>query len=262
MKPILKWPGGKAKLAEQIIERFPATFNRYVEPFCGAAAVWCALQPERAWLNDRNRELINLYRVLKNGGARYVRTILGAWSVSEADYLLLRSLSRPKNAESEWRAARTLYLNRYGFNGLYRVNSKGDYNVPYGARKKPVNWSRVDLEGFGKALKWAKLTSYDFESVLLNCGQGDVVYCDPPYDGGFTAYTKEGFSLLDQERLAVAATQAVRQGAHVLVSNSNTDAIRAIYRGDNLRVVEARRSISTKASSRGMVQELLIEVRP
>lgn len=260
-KPLLKWPGGKRKLAPEIMQHFHAEFDRYVEPFVGAGGVYFSLpaKPRRVWLNDLNTEVIDLYREIKKWGAARVVTQLEKWE-RHVDYHTVRDWALAELSDVQ-RAARTLYLNRYGFNGLYRVNSRGEFNVPEGSRRTPVKWDLENFEAVRKALRGARLTSYDFTRVLSKCGVGDLVYCDPPYDGGFTQYTAGGFTAGDQGTLALCCREAAARGARVFVSNSNTDLVRELYRGCLMYTIEARRSIAAKAKSRGVVTELLIEVR-
>lgn len=266
-RPILKWAGGKSDLVEQITSYFPDTFRNYYEPFFGGGAVFFGLDSgryERAFLSDANPELVNLYRCVRDAPAAVCGAIerLNPGSVTRDTYNALRDAS-PISADD--RAARTLYLNKLGFNGLYRVRKRdGGFNTPWGKR---TSWipDFDAIHAAGAALRSAIISSCDF-SVCLKAKAGDVVYLDPPYDpasttASFTGYTGNGFDSCDQVKVAAVFEAVAASGATIIASNSDTPFTRELYgtiRGATLVPVQVKRRINCKGSKRGPVGELLI----
>ena len=259
-KPVLKWAGGKSGVLEPLVTLFPAQFRRYSEPFLGAGAVFLALRGDcPAILNDSNGELMDLYRVLRDHPGRLMAALdkLGR-KYSERFYYRLRG-EVPSGVIG--RAARLVFLNKTGFNGLYRLNSKGEFNVPFGKRANcPALYDRENLLAVSQRLKAARLSCVDFEKVINEARKGDFVYCDPPYapvsaTSSFSAYTKSGFGVEDQFRLRNACVRAAKRGVRVAVSNSNSRLIRELYRAWNLTKIPARRAINSKVTARGKVSE-------
>lgn len=260
-RPPVKWVGGKRQLLEQLGPLFPSRFNVYHEPFVGGGAVFFHLLPPEAVLIDNNPELINFYLVLQNKldellyDARKHRNEAGY-------YYRLRDID-PETLSPVERASRFLYLNRTGYNGLWRVNSKGRYNVPFGRYKNPKIVDEENLRLVSAALSKAVVILGDFSEVLFHAQTGDFVYFDPPYHpvsdtAGFTNYTPAGFGPGDQERLAGVFRELDRRGCFVMLSNSDIDFIRRLYRGYDIRVVRAKRAINCRADGRGPVEELII----
>lgn len=250
IKPLLKWSGGKRKLADIIVSQLvrQATVQEkhtYFEPFAGGLAVFCALYNEglvdRAVLNDLNPELVALYQATKNNPEALVQALseLPTKGITTEAYLSVREAFNEGDLLSEERAAALLWLNKTGFNGLHRVNKKGKYNVPYSKRTELTSLPTADeVFAFSEALKNATLTSEDFEQTLSKASEGDWVYIDPPYmpesyEKGaakiFTAYTKEGFGLGDHERLASAMEEASQRRVHIVASNSRSSLVPKIY---------------------------------
>lgn len=261
-KPILKWAGGKSGLLRQLWPLFPRAFERYVEPFLGGAAVFLSLPKEGpALLNDVNEELVHLYSTVRDRPSDLMTTLTAfSQSYSEEFYYSLRARTDLTGAE---RAARTVFLNKAGFNGLYRQNSKAEFNVPFGKRARcPTLFDADNLAAVSRRFANATLTNFDFESVLEQSGGGDFVYCDPPYSpvsetASFTSYTGRGFGSEEQKRLRVACDAAVDRGAIVAVSNSWTPEMLALFEGWNVHEIQARRAINSKGDRRGKVAELL-----
>lgn len=259
----MKWAGGKSGLLNLLIDKFPSHFERYVEPFFGSGACFLALEKNTpALLNDANPELIHLYRVVRQKPLKLMDTLDKlAKRYSETFYYRLRN-SRPK--DPVLRAARTVFLNKTGFNGLYRQNSKGEFNVPFGKRPKcPRLYSRESLLLVSRRLRTAKLSQLDFEKLLDLCGAGDFVYCDPPYapltpTSSFTNYTASKFDQSEQIRLRNAASRAAKRGATIAISNSSADLIYEIYRGCQITRIPARRAINSKGNLRGKIDEVLV----
>ena len=262
--PLLKWPGGKRWLAPAIlpiIERHLARGGTYFEPFAGGAAVFFALRPARAVLSDVNEELIETYAAVRDH-AKVVTTALRRMKVTAEEYYRIRA-SRPRTAVS--RAARFLYLNRTAFAGMYRLNARGEFNVPFGGgqRTPAVLWSRGLLDCAAQALRSATLQVADFAEVIERASKGDVVYCDPTYtvahnNNGFIRYNEKNFRWDDQQRLALAAGRAVSRGATVIISNAHHPSISKLYPGWQRRIIERPSTICPRPALRRTVTEYLL----
>ena len=261
-RPILKWAGGKAQLLPQLIPHFPKKFNRYFEPFLGAGAIYFALDPRcPAIINDANPALYELYLVLRDHPGKLI-SLLDKYSkkYSESFYYDLRA-SQPRTPVS--RAARFVFLNKTGFNGLYRLNSKGQFNVPFGKREKcPLLYDRDNGKRVSERLKKSLIKNCDFEKIIRMAKKGDFIYCDPPYSplsrtSSFNSYTAGGFSDSEQERLRDACEEAAKKGVFVAVSNSSAPVILKIYEDWRIHFIKARRSINSKSHLRGPIHEVL-----
>jgi DNA adenine methylase len=266
-KPVLKWAGGKSQLLPQLLEHFPGRFDRLIEPFLGGGAVALALKPGvPAVLNDGNAELINLYQVIRSS-PRELMNALDRLSAlySEDFYYKVRS---EVPADLIEQAARTVFLNKTGFNGLYRQNSKGGFNVPFGKRELcPALYDVENLMAVSIRLKTAELQHGDFEGAIAAARRGDFVYCDPPYEplsrtSSFNAYTGGGFSQSEQARLRAVCLEAARRGVTVAISNSAASFILDLYAQDDVRKVSAKRSINSKGNGRGEIDEVLVFFSP
>lgn len=265
-KPILKWAGGKSQLLTQLLEHFPNKFERFIEPFLGGGAVALSLKPGvPAILNDGNDELIKLYQVVRDWPDELVKALDKlSKDYSEEFYYQIRS-QIPKSDIDQ--AARTIFLNKTGFNGLYRQNRKGQFNVPFGKRENcPALYDKANLLLVSSRLQSAKLQFGDFALAINAAGPGDFIYCDPPYEplsrtSSFNSYTGGGFSQQEQQRLHKACTDAAGKGAIVAVSNSSASFILDLYAGNDIRKVVAKRAINSKATGRGAIEEVLIMMR-
>lgn len=268
--PFIKFVGGKTALLPEILPRLPAKINTYHEPFFGGGAVFFALAAEgrfkRAVIGDANKELMRTYETLGRhlDGAGGVVDILEYHTGvhNEEHYYEVRA-QKPRELDLARRAARFIYLNRTCFNGLYRVNKKGEFNVPLGSYTNPKICDEANLRACAAILKKTAIASLDFEQMILSAKRGDAVYFDPPYipvstTANFTTYTAGGFSLADQTRLRDVAKDLVKRGVHVLLSNADTPLMRKLYRGFKIESVQAPRRVNSKASKRGNVGELLI----
>ncbi|WP_437639552.1 DNA adenine methylase [Sorangium sp. So ce854] len=260
-RPFLKWAGGKGQLLRQFQPLLPASFRRYFEPFVGGAALFFCLQPKRAALTDVNAELIDCYRAVRDR-VEEVIAALGSHEYDEAHYYSVRDLD-PKALSLPERAARTIFLNRTGFNGLYRVNSAGRFNVPFGRYVNPSICNPPQLRACSAALQGVELEVRDFERVLDHAGEGDFVYLDPPYSpvsstANFTSYSAGGFSFRDQERLAALFAALDERGVKVMLSNSDVPEIPPLYKRFKIDRVAALRSINAKSDARGRVGEIVI----
>ena len=264
-RPFLKWAGGKSQLLKQYDPYFlkREDVRRYYEPFVGSAAVFFHLQPVDACLADVNEKLVEIYRVVQNNVEDLVK-LLSQFRNDETEYYRVRSLN-PAELSSAERAARLIYLNRTCYNGLYRENKKGAFNVPFGRYQNPTICNPTRLRTASELLQGVRLEVNDFDDVVDPAGPGDFVYFDPPYaplnaTSNFTSYNRLGFTIDDQRRLARTFDRLAKQGCYVMLSNSCAPIVLELYEGKGYRIVEiqARRSINSKADGRGPVAELLI----
>ena len=263
LDPFLKWAGGKRWLARSSKWLFPATYDRYVEPFLGGGAIFFSEQPDSASLSDANPRLIATYQALKEDWeAVYAHLSEYAAHHSDAFYYEARGTARSEPAAE---AARFIYLNRTCWNGLYRVNLKGEFNVPRGSKTR-VLMDTDDFGGVASALSSATLAVRDFEVALAEAGQGDFVFLDPPYtvahnNNGFLKYNETIFSWSDQERLKEAALSAASRGASVLVLNAKHSSVEELYSGIGRHHTVSRHSVISAASGhRKGVQEIAIQI--
>lgn len=266
-KPVLKWAGGKSKLISQLAEYIPAAFNNYHEPFLGGGALFFYLAPQlmsqnsRAYLSDLVEEIIKLYQVVKDDVDGLICT--ARQHVYDKEYYYkVRALDPSKMSDLE-RAARILYLNRTCFNGLYRVNKKGQFNVSFGDYKNPTIVDEDGLRAASEAFMCATLFQSDFEVVLQNAQYGDFVYLDPPYvplsaTSDFTQYTSEPFGAREQKRLKDVFDLLKKRGCYVMLSNSNSEFVKDLYQGHNIKMVSASRAINSNAKRRGPIKELVV----
>lgn len=259
VKPFLRWAGGKKWLTSRLLEYTEnINFTTYIEPFLGGGSVFLSLNPKAALLSDCNEDLINAYQCIKNH-AQIVYDYLCTYENTSAFYYKIRS-SIPKS-EIE-RAARFIYLNQTSFNGLYRVNQKGEYNVPYGKRKRAV----FDLNNFlavSSRLQNAELIACDFEEAIDKVKRHSLVYLDPPYivakdDTGFIGYNQHLFSIDDQKRLSACIDRIKENNAYYILSNAKHPAILEIFnKGDTVIEVERASLIGGKKAYRGKTEEYL-----
>lgn len=273
--PFVKWAGGKGTLVGEIAARIPhrRRYEHYVEPFVGAGAVFFWMRrsfPALACeIGDSNEELVNAYKVVRDRPLELIAKLETHAALHDKEhYYAVRALRLRSPAE---RAARFIYLNRTCFNGLYRVNRRGEFNVPMGRYDRPRIADRENLLAVSSVLEGVNVVHADFEDLLEGCGPEHLVYLDPPYDplsetSQFTSYTSGGFGRAEQRRLAVAFQRLARRGATVLLSNSSTDFVRELYGAlepqPAMDVVQVPRSINAKGSKRGPIAELLIHYAP
>ena len=269
-KPFVKWAGGKRQVINELKKYIPNEFDTYYEPFIGGGALLFELAPKRAVINDSNKELMNVYEVLCDDKkfSKMCR-VLNDYEVnhSEEFYYEIRNKDREKQKFSRLadytRAARTIYLNKACFNGLYRVNSKNEFNVPFGKKEKVNTYDGGNLITVSNYLTMndIKILSVDFEEAVKDAKRGDFVYFDPPYDsdtGTFNSYTEDGFGKEEQRRLARVFKELDERGVYVMLSNHNTLLVNELYKGYNMHVIEAKRNINSKGNKRGKVEELII----
>ena len=263
-RPFVKWAGGKRQLLDELTQGLPY-FENYHEPFIGGGALFFRLEAmnriKRAYLSDSNAELINAYSVIKNEVFELMSELASPLYVNdEAAYYKIRA-SRPKtNAE---RAARFIYMNKTAFNGLYRVNSSGGFNVPFGKYDNPKILDSQNLMLVHRALQKDELYCGDFTIALKNAKRGDFVYFDPPYfpiskTSNFTGYTKDGFGENEQKKLLKTYKELDSKGCFVLLSNSYSDFISELYAEFEPEIVHANRMINCKGDQRGKIKELIV----
>lgn len=272
LKPFTKWTGGKRQLLPELIDLMPNKFNRYYEPFVGGGALLFELTPEKATINDFNTDLILAYREIRDNAEELIKILKIHKQNNAKDYYLdLRATDRDgrieKMTETE-KAARLLYMLRVNFNGLYRVNSKNQFNVPYGRYKNPQIVDENLLYDISEYLNGndIEILEGDFERAVSTATSGDFVYFDPPYapissTSSFTSYTNEGFDESDQIRLRDTFIELSKRGVNVMLSNSDVELIHELYSNIpniDIRVVKANRMINSKASKRGKINELII----
>lgn len=256
--PLLKWPGGKRAIAKHIAEWLPRNFSRYFEPFFGGGALFFRLRPCRAVLADLNEQLIACYLALRDDPESVCRA-LARLSNSEDDYYRIRSQS-PRTPHTA--AARLIYLCTYSFNGIYRENLAGIYNVPYGYKISHPKPASDHLYEIASTLKSAELIVGDFSSVTRRARPNDLVYLDPPYtlkhnNNGFVKYNAKLFSWEDQERLALEAAALRERGVHVAVSNASHRAVRSLYKGFHEVGIDRYSVIAADGERRTKVRESL-----
>ena len=271
MSPVVKWAGGKRQIIDKIKAALPKNFNNYYEPFVGGGALLFELAPENAVINDVNQELLAIYKCLQDD--ELYKLMIGELDKHEANhsedyYYEVRAWDRNPRFELEplWkRAARAIYLNKACYNGLYRVNSKGYFNVPSAKKEKVKTYDAENLkeihEYFSK--ENIQILSGDFVEATRTAKFGDFVYFDPPYDipegkDSFTAYSKFDFNKEDQRRLAECFDNLTKRGVKCMLSNHNTSYINELYNEFNIQVIQAKRIINSKASGRGAVEEVII----
>jgi DNA adenine methylase len=261
--PILKWAGGKSALLSQFSRYFPkvGSYNRYIEPFVGGAAVFFHLQPPNSFLFDLNPHLIEVYEIVRDS----VEDLLAALTVhrNDRDYFYHIRAQNPSELTPTQRAARFIFLNRTCYNGLYRVNRQDQFNVPFGKYKNPTICDEGGLRLASTALQDAQLAVADFEIVLKLAKPCDLIYFDPPYEplsptSSFTSYTSGGFTPMDQRRLAEMYRILDRRGCLLMLSNSSAPLIHDLYQDFHIHEIKARRAINSNPNGRGIIKELLV----
>jgi len=270
-KPFVKWVGGKRQLLKQFRdlglyppENFDPITNTFFEPFVGGGAVFFDLLPETAYLSDLNNELVVTYNVIKNDVENLIESLKK--HKLDKEYFLKIRAQNPEKLSDLNTASRFIYLNRTCFNGMYRVNSKGGFNVPFGKYTNPLICDENNLRKASKALKNVEIKKQDYKEVLKKARKGDFVYFDPPYypvskTASFTSYTSESF--LDKEQIELRDTfvELHKRGCFVMLSNSDTPFINKIYsepKGLRITKVQAGRAINSDASKRGKITEVLV----
>lgn len=262
LSPFLKWAGGKRQLLDKILDRMPINYNNYYEPFIGGGALLFELQPDSAVINDINASLINTYRIIADRPHEFISTVMELDSKIPKDgktyYYLLRERYNNKLIKEEYDtelAALFIFLNKHCFNGLYRVNGKGLFNVPYNnSKRESIN--NESIMAVSEFLENVKIMQGDFEKACNNAQKGDFVFFDSPYaplnPTSFESYTKEGFDIESHKRLADLFERLTDKGCYCMLTNHNTDFINDLYgdKGYKMDVVRVKRMINSNASKR------------
>ena len=283
VKPFVKWAGGKNSLIPQLTKYYPfelknGTIERYIEPFVGGGAVLIDIlqkyEVKEAYAFDINKDLINCYNVIKTN----VENLIQELDKKEKEFLILDNDARQQyfyDIRAEYnsytlnedidvkRASEFIFLNRTCFNGLYRVNSKNEFNVPFGKKTKVNTYEGQNLGIICGFLNYndIKILSTDFEEAVKEAKKGDFIYFDPPYDSDtstFNSYTEDGFGKEQQKRLARVYRELSDKGCYVMLSNHNTELINELYKDYNIHLIEAKRSINANGKKRGKVEEVII----
>jgi len=264
-KPFIKWAGGKRQLLEDLVKNAPKQFNDYFEPFLGGGALFFKLYTlgkiKRAHLNDSNKALIDAYTVVKEKPLELIAELEDPKYVNDEKTFYKIRAEEPTDLVKS--TARLFYLNKTAFNGLYRVNSKGHFNVPFGRYKKANILDEENILAVSQALQKTEITCQDFEQATKNAHANDFIYFDPPYHplsktSSFTSYTKEDFNEEDQKRLAKTFNELSNKGCFVMLSNSYNDLVLDLYHGYNVKIVQASRMINCKGNGRGKIAEVMI----
>ncbi len=261
--PVLKWAGGKRQLINEIEKRLPSSFNKYYEPFVGGGALFMHLKCNKTILGDISVELINVYKQIKDAPIALMKCLdeleESHKSSPEEHFYKIRGLDRENyfNYLSDvYKASRTMYLNKSCFNGLYRVNKQGHFNVPFNKKDVINTYDRTNILNLSDFLnkKDVELYCMDFETICATAKKGDFVYFDPPYDllkkDTFNSYTKESFGVEEQKRLSDLFKKLDQKGCYVMLTNHNTELINELYKDFSIDVVSAKRMINSNAKNR------------
>lgn len=264
-RPILKWAGGKTQIINELMAKSPKHFNRYIEPFFGGGAMFFAIRPREGVIADANPEIINVYKCIADNVELVIKH-LRTFTNSELEFYSVRKLAYA-DLEKTYAAARTIFLNRTCFNGLYRINKQGQFNVPYGKYKNPKICQPEMLRAVSNALQGIEILCGDYKDVLLKTAKsGDFIFLDPPYlpvskYSDFKRYTKEQFYEEDHRELAEEVKRLQELGCHVVLTNSNHPLVHELYHSYEIEIVNTRRNISAKANSR-TGEDVIITVHP
>lgn len=273
-RPIIKWVGGKTSVLPELLPLFPAKIKTYYEPFIGGAALFFALKAEgrfeKAVINDWNDELVNLYRTISANPKDLTDTLQkckAEYTENGKETFHRWRARQPHSLTEVERAARTIFLTKTSFNGLYRLNKKGEFNAPWGKYENPLICDEPNILACHKALQDVTFHQGDFAKAVLNAGPGDVVYFDPPYfklsdTADFASYTAEGFTLEDHKRLRDTFVALVQRGVTCILSNHDVPIMHEMFADYEIRPIQVRRSINSKADKRGGVGEVIVVGRP
>lgn len=266
--PVVKWVGGKRQLLDDLTPLFPKRITSYCEPFLGGGAVFFKLQPKTAYVNDINDELIHMYEVIRDDVEQLIFTLENHRNEEEYFYSIRdwdRDKEKYKKLTKVQKAARIIYLNKTCYNGLFRVNNAGEFNVPFGHYKNPNIINASTLRAVNNYFQKAKVqfSCMDYAKVLESVPKGTFVYLDPPYDpvsdtASFTGYAKGGFDREDQIRLRECCDELNKRGIKFLLSNSSTEFIRKQYASYDIITVKAKRAINSNALKRGQIDEVVV----
>ena len=264
--PFVKWAGGKRQLISQMDIFFPKNYNKYIEPFIGGGAVFFHLLPDNSIISDNNPDLINCYKVIKEDVEGLIKS-LKKHRYEKNYYYEIRALDRDCKKFAELsdveKASRSIYLNKSGYNGLYRVNSKGLFNVPFGRHKNPKICDETNLRNVSQALKKVEIFLGSFEICLDFAEKDDFIYFDPPYfplsdTALFTSYTKNSFDKSSQIKLFEVFKELNKRGCNLMLSNSYSEFILDLYKDFKIVTLKAKRNINSNSQKRGLINEVMI----
>jgi len=255
-KPFLKWVGGKRSILPELLKRLPSNYDSYHEPFMGGGALYFALQPKEAYLSDINFHLVITFKAVKNDVDRLIRNLKLHANKHNKEYYLNARKRLFKEKDPTKIAGLFIYLNKTCFNGLYRVNKSGGFNVPMGDYKNPAIVDETNLINCSKVLQGAEIEQGSFNREKIY--KGDFYYLDPPYHNTYSQYDGSGFGDKEHADLAQFCRDIDKKGGYFMLSNSDTELVRKLYKGYNIEVVSASRSVSCKANQRGKENELII----
>lgn len=261
--PFLKWAGGKRQLLSEIDRLLPPERKVYYEPFLGGGALFFHLDPPGSVLGDRNGELINAFEVVRDDTENLITLLKRHGHRHNCEYYYRLRARNPARLTPLQRAARLIYLNKTCYNGLYRVNSRGEFNVPCGAYRNPRICDANNLRMVQRRLQSASLLCADYQEIVENAGPGDFVYFDPPYhplarSGGFVSYVESGFDLEEQKRLASTFSELTDRGVSCMLSNSAAPEILELYANFHIHRVRALRAINSIGAGRGKIDEIIV----
>lgn len=258
-RPIIRWAGSKTRILPILVEYMPVNYDRYIEPFCGSMSLFVKVNPKSSIMGDINQDLINFYLQLKDNHSEIAAKVFSLARTKE-EYYRVRALDQEKMTSLD-RAVRFFYLNRHCFNGVYRANLKGQFNVPFGSKLAEIPTAE-ELAGFAKSIQATEFLNCDFEATVAKAGEGDLVYLDPPYAGTEAKdrgeYGPNSFKSFDIDRLGVCLRSASERGAKVLLSYASIDAIKEEFDGWNINEIFVGRSVSGFARGRKKVPEVII----
>jgi len=256
IKPFIKWVGGKRSVLPHLLQRMPKSYSSYHEPFLGGAALYFSLQPNNAYLSDINPKLVLTYMVVKSDIDELVRQLQIHKLNHNKDYYLQMRAEFGNETDATKIASKLIYLNKTGFNGLYRVNKSGGYNVPMGKYKNPSILEEDNLRAVSKILQNANITTDSFVNIAPTSRQ--FYYMDPPYHKTFSDYDSSDFKEEQHKLLSLKCKEINDNGAYFMLSNSDTPLVRELYKDYNVEQISAKRTVSCKVSTRGQEHELLI----
>lgn len=255
-RPFVKWAGGKRSILGELIPRLPAEYDAYCEPFLGGAALFFALQPKKAYLSDLNFHLVLTYIAVRDDVERLITNLKNHDARHGKEFYLKARTRIAKEEDGTKIGALLIYLNKTCYNGLYRVNQSGAFNVPIGSYDEPTIVDEKNLRSCAKALKGVAIEQHSFEQTPIK--KGNFYYLDPPYHKAFSSFDSSGFANEDHEKLASFCSQLDQAGCYFMVSNSDTPFIRGLYKGYTVERVTSLRFVSCKGSGRGKHNELII----
>lgn len=266
VKPYLKWAGGKRQLLSELKFYSPSSYNTYYEPFVGAGAFFLNLQHDKVVINDTNSDLILTYRVVKDNADALIDELKKYETKNNSeDFYKIRRMDRDPSTYNKMsdvsKSARMIYLNKTCYNGLYRVNSQGFFNTPFGKYKNPAICDENTIKAVSSYLNDAlslKIMNVDFEDCVVDAEENDFVYFDPPYHSVFTGYQSGGFDEKEQKRLFDVFKELSNKNVKCMLSNSSTEFIKDLYTGYYIHTVKATRAINSDKNGRGCVDEVII----